>query len=149
MSREGPDDIRPAERELLEAIRQRLPELDALLERSDSHWGREDLVYRFYHQSWKVYGVQALTSEIVSVLRSLSHRPLNELFLRIVEEGTGRKFSTDDNANWASATRPLLEAFFHARYFLEMIVRYGRELEEPPTILPSGWAAVLELYGLR
>jgi len=30
-----------------------------------------------------------------------------------------------------------------------MCVKYGRELEKPPEILPSGWAAVLYLYGLR
>ena len=27
--------------------------------------------------------------------------------------------------------------------------KYGRELDEPPDSLPSGWAAVLYLYGLR
>jgi hypothetical protein len=44
---------------------------------------------------------------------------------------------------------PILEAFFHARYFLEMACRYGRELEHPPNLLPSGWASVLYLYALR
>jgi hypothetical protein len=33
-------------------------------------------------------------------------------------------------------TRPILEAFFHARYFLEMAVRYA-DLETPPEVLPS------------
>jgi len=53
------------------------------------------------------------------------------------------------NQRWGAATRPILEAFFHARYFLEMVCRYGRELNEPTDSLPSGWAAVLYLYGLR
>lgn len=39
--------------------------------------------------------------------------------------------------------------FFHARFFLEMVCRYGRELDEPPAMLPSGWAAVLYLYRMR
>jgi hypothetical protein len=30
-----------------------------------------------------------------------------------------------------------------------MLVKYGLELEAPPCLLPSGWAAVLSLYGLR
>jgi hypothetical protein len=47
------------------------------------------------------------------------------------------------------STRPIVEAFFHARYFLEMVCGYGRQLTEPPSPLPSGWAAVLYLYGLR
>jgi hypothetical protein len=46
-------------------------------------------------------------------------------------------------------TRPMLEAFAHARQFLETIVRYGRQLDEPPLYLPSGWAAVSYLYNLR
>ncbi len=32
---------------------------------------------------------------------------------------------------------------------LEMVVKYGQTLEAPPETLPSGWAAVLYLYGLR
>jgi hypothetical protein len=43
----------------------------------------------------------------------------------------------------------MLEAFFHARFMLEMIVKFGRSLEEPPQTLPSGWATVLYLYDLR
>jgi hypothetical protein len=30
-----------------------------------------------------------------------------------------------------------------------MAVRYGKELTEPPLMLPSGWAAFLYLYNLR
>ena len=48
-----------------------------------------------------------------------------------------------------AVTRPILEAFFHARYFLEMVCKYGRKLKAPPQVLPSGWAAVLYLYQLR
>ena len=42
-----------------------------------------------------------------------------------------------------------LEAFFHANYFLDMAIKYGEELDEPPSPLPSGWAAVLYLYNIR
>jgi hypothetical protein len=54
-----------------------------------------------------------------------------------------------DNRHWPEATRPIVEAFFHARYFLEMAVRYGRQLSVAPQLLPSGWAALLYLYRLR
>jgi hypothetical protein len=43
---------------------------------------------------------------------------------------------------------PILEAFFHALFMLEMAVRYA-DLGEPPQMLPSGWAALLYLYDLR
>jgi hypothetical protein len=75
--------------------------------------------------------------------------PLNPWFTQIVAEGAAEQFSMEVNQRWGAATRPILEAFFHARYFLEMVCRYGRELNEPTDSLPSGWAAVLYLYGLR
>ena len=74
--------------------------------------------------------------------------PLDPWFLEIVRAGTGREFASEDNARWAEATRPIVEAFLHARFFVEMAVRYGR-LEEPASLLPSGYAALLCLYGLR
>jgi hypothetical protein len=107
-------------------------------------------VYRFYHQSFKVYALQRTTIEIVARLQALApDRPLNEWFMRIVREGTGKAFSPSDNADWLAVTRPILEAFFHARYFLEMVCKYGKELRSPPEVLPSGWAAALHLYDLR
>jgi hypothetical protein len=138
------------ERMLLIAVKAHLPELDALLATASDHWGYEDAVYRFYHQSFKVFRVQEQTKRIVDALHALlPEAPLNERFAQIVAQGTGRTFTTDDNARWTEVTRPMLEAFFHARFFLEMACKYGRELEEPPQPLPSGWAALLYLYGLR
>ena len=76
-------------------------------------------------------------------------RPLNEWFIAILEDGTDKTFEPEHNRRWLAVTRPIVEAFFHARYFLEMAVKYGRELERPPNLLPSGWAALLYLYRLR
>ena len=144
------DQRRDEEVKLLANIAQALPRLEELWQRSNSHWGYEDPVYRFYHQSFKVYGLQGQTAEIVEALRSLApHLPLNPWFTQIVDEGATEPFSPEVNQRWVEATRPILEAFFHARYFLEMVCKYGRKLKEPPDSLPSGWAAVLCLYGLR
>jgi len=138
-----------AEVALLDNLRSRRGELTALFDKFSSHWEFEDPVYRFYHQSFKVYALQAETLHIVRVLESLAlDRPLNPWFCEIVGQGTGRTFQDQDNANWTAVTRPMLEAFFHARYFLEMAVRYAT-LQEPPMPLPSGYAALLYLYGLR
>jgi hypothetical protein len=142
-------DRRVFERTLLRNLRSRQPELSALLEESSSDWGFEDPIYRFYHQSFKVYALQGQTSGIVSALESLApDRPLNPWFRQIVDQGTGKSFKQDDNAEWTRTTRPIVEAFFHARFFLEMAVRYAT-LREPPLPLPSGYAALLHLYGLR
>ena len=140
---------RPAEVALLQNLRSRRSELTALLADCSSHWGFEDPIYRFYHQSFKVYPLQDETVRIVHVLESLApERPLNLWFRQIVEQGTGKSFGQEDNKDWPRATRPILEAFFHARFFLEMAVRYSN-LPEPPSPLPSGYAALLYLYGLR
>ena len=144
------DQRREEEARLLTAIKAALPMLEELWQQANSHWGYEDPVYRFYHQSFKVYQLHAQTTQIVNALQELApHLPLNSWFRQIVDEGAAEQFSLEVNQRWTEATRPILEAFFHARYFLEMVCKYGKELEEPPDSLPSGWAAVLELYGLR
>ena len=143
------DEERAAEARLLQSLHSRRAELVTFLEECSSHWGFEDPVYRFYHQSFKVYSLQEETARIVHVLESLApDRPLNPWFRQIVEHGTGRSFRQEDNADWTRVTRPMLEAFFHARFFLEMAVRYAT-LREGPSSLPSGYAALLYLYGLR
>ena len=131
-------------------LRASLPELEKLLRDCQSHWGYEDGIYRFYHHSFKVYSLQATTSAIVAALELLApNRKLNEVFLEIVRDGTGKTFEREHNQRWLEVTRPIVEAFFHARYFLEMAVRYGTKLEQPPRLLLSGWAAFLYLYNLR
>ena len=106
--------------------------------------------YRFYHQSFKVYALGRTTKQIVSALQSLApDQQLNEWFLRIVSEGTERVFTPEDKRHWLEVTRPIVEAFFHSRYFLEMAVRYGSELTVALQLLPSGWAALLYLHRLR
>jgi hypothetical protein len=138
------------ERALLAAMKKNLPELEDLLRGVSDHWGYEDVVYRFYHQSFKVYRAQDATERIVAALAALLPGvPMNEWFTKIVAEGTGKAFASEHNGKWLEVTRPMLEAFFHARYFLEMVCRYARELDDPPQMLPSGWACVLYLYGLR
>jgi hypothetical protein len=144
------EERRAEEVKLLANIQEALPGLEPMWQQANDHWGYEDPVYRFYHQSFKVYYLQAQTTEIVKALQDLApHLPLNPWFTQIVAEGTGREFSMEVNQRWPEATRPILEAFFHARYFLEMVCKYGKELDEPPVVLPSGWAGVLYLYGLR
>ncbi len=146
----GDVDVRQEVQHLFANLRASLPKLEKLLRDCHSHWGYEDAIYRFYHHSFKVYALQETTSAIVAGLRSLApERKLNESFLTIVRDGTGKTFDREHNRRWLEVTRPIVEAFFHARYFLEMAVRYGKKLEQPPRLLPSGWAAFLYLYNLR
>ena len=136
--------------QLLSNIKRQLPQLEALLAQVESHWGIEDGFYRFYHQSFKVYQVQPVTDEICKALQNLlPNRPMNKWFCKIMAEGTGHEFEMSHNQDWLHHTRPILEAFFHAHFFLKMAIKHGKELQSAPDRLPSGWAAVLYLFDLR
>lgn len=135
---------------LFETIKGHLP---ALLElHKEVQDAYEDGMYRFYHQSWKVYDLQGLTTLIVDQFRQIARETggeLNPWFAAIVTEGTGITFEPGHNAHWRAHTRPIVEAFLHAKYFLEMMIHHGLTMT---TVLPPftyGWAAILTLYNQR
>lgn len=145
-------DARPEVAALIKKIVKRLDSLREIQERCRNHWGEEDCVYRYYHGSFKVFGLQDLTNEVVLALRELTRDgKLNDMFMEIVKDGTGKAFGKNTNNTWSKSTRPIVEAYFHARYFLDMTIKYGTEFarKRAPSMLPSGWASVLYLYGLR
>ena len=144
-------DDRPAARELLTNLKRDHVRLAAELDRASGEWGYEDLIYRFWHQSFKVYYLQGATMAMVDALRAVApgRRPFHPWFEEIIKAGTGLQFEREHNQRWLEVTRPILEAFWHSRFFIEMALKYSHELDEPPTLLPSGWAALLYLYELR
>lgn len=151
------DERQAAADELLLNIKNALPELKKLLSDVTGEWGEEDKVYRFYHHSFKVYRLQASTTSIRKWLLKLApnyrskyrHTTLCGEFEEIYFIGTGNEFTLDHNHAWSLRTRSILEAFWHAKYFLEQAVRYGETLDEAPQLLPNGWASLLHLYGIR
>ena len=112
----------------------------------------EDYVYRFYHQSFKVFGATAQIKQAKELFERLAPDsfPLNDWFCTIADEAIGKDFDfAKTNQIWLAETRPILEAFWHSKYFLEQMLVAADVLEESPQLLPSGWAAVLYLYNLR
>ena len=139
---------------LLKNIKCNLPVLENLANKCDNHLGQEDLIYRFYHQSFRVYQIQNLTGEIYQNLRRISPHDnpdcMNSSFLEIINAGaSNRTWKLEDNHNWNGVCRPFLEAFFHSKYFLDMAIKYGKEYDSAPKRISSGWAALLELYNIR
>jgi len=137
------------DQQLLDAIKANLPELERLLEPFQSLY--EDGIYRFYHHSFKVYQLQDCTSSGVEIFRNIGESTgsvLCEWFEQIVISGAAVTWNPDHNKDWLLHTRPIVEAFLHTRYFLEMMIKYGR-MDAAPTMLPTGWAAILELYNQR
>ena len=134
---------------LLERLKQRKADLEKMLDVMSGHWTYEDHFYRYYHGSFKVYRTQHTTAQAVKLLRELlPERELNLSFEKIISDGTGTEFNLRHNKNWDKHTRPILEAFTHAKFMIEMAVRYA-DLSQPPQMLPSGYAALLYLYDLR
>jgi hypothetical protein len=141
-----------SDEELLNNIKKNIKSLEELLKEMNEHWQYEDMMYRFYHQSFKVYRVQEITKRIVDSLMGLTpcDGKLNRQFHEILEAGMrGIAFESKQNQEWSKHTRPMLEAFFHAKFFLEMAVKYGLTMETAPNVMPSGWAALLHLYDIR
>ena len=167
------DDQCSKEFKLLAGLKQRLSELTSLLAGMNRDY--EDGIYRFYHGSFKVDSLQYPTEHAVEIVFALAPNPaLDSGFVEIMLAGTGNEFFARKGEVDRDAPRHVVEAFCHARYFVEMLCKYGehaaeleeslhklvqiiarRKLEKPPynpfegDPLPSGWAAVLELFHLR
>jgi hypothetical protein len=138
------------ETKLLANMAAAMPQLEELLAEVNDHWVYEDKTYRFYDESMKVFQLQETTEKIVAALRGLApHLELSKWFTAIVREGTGREFTLQSNDHWMEEARPIVDAFLHARFFLEMVCKYRKTVKEPPQSMRSGYAAILCLYGLR
>jgi hypothetical protein len=84
----------------------------------------------------------------VTLLQSLlPERPLNAWFMQIVKEGTERQFDLSHNENWPLHTRLILEALFHAHYFVKMACKYAREPWSD--LMHNGQAALQCLFDVR
>ena len=138
------------DQKLLDEIKVRLPQLEKW--QSDIVYDYEDRMYRFYYQSFKVYWLQEHTLEAVELFRDIGRdvdKKLCKWFEEILAEGTGKEFEIEHNDKWLFHTRPIVEAFLHTKYFVEMMIKCAREMEAAESLLPSGWAAILVLYGQR
>jgi hypothetical protein len=137
---------------MLQRIKTRLPDIDAWLESRADKWCEEDGVYRFYHQSYKVFDrLQDITREGFALITDIGGEadPPCEWYSQIVREGIEHEMDEKTNDQWLQQTRPILEAFWHTKYFFSMMSKYGHLLDTAPTCMPSGWAAVLYLFELR
>lgn len=145
---EKPDEA-PQINLLFERMCAQKDELAALYQqKKDDYWVHG--FYRFYHGSFKVYGVQIATKEIVATFRALMPEyPLHEDFELILSKGTGLVFSKDVNRKWAESTSPMVLAYWHAMMFLECMLVCIEEMDTPRCTISEEWGTVLHLYNLR
>jgi hypothetical protein len=130
-------------------IKAALPELEEVARELEE--AEEDGVYRFYHGSFKVFYLQDPVKKAFELIKKIGGEDDPPLFdySRIVEVGTARGFRLETNDNWDAETRPILEAFWHTKYFVLNMIKYGKKLEKVEMPLDYGMAAVLYLYELR
>lgn len=133
-------------------IREKKDKLEELLNQINNEWGEEDLIYRFYHQSFKVYRLQEYTQEMYKLFHEIGEikhpERFNSYYDQIFSEGTYKKYDSSHNMRWTYETRPIVEAFWHSKHILEMMLKYGLE-DQTKGSLPQGWATVLYLYNIR
>jgi len=137
--------------ELLLNIMTKHAELSSLLEEVSGKWGYDDPIYRFYSQSFKVYRLQHTTQQIVAALRSIApaETTFNPFFEEIVRAGaSGKEFDMKHNKEWTLHARPFIEAFFHARYFLNAAVQVGKEDVTRKEFKPWAGETLFSLYNL-
>lgn len=134
---------------LLAQIKSEKDTLDKLV--SSFEKSEPEFLYRFYHQSFKVFGYKELIRYTVQFLEKLAPESskLNEWFRGIIDLGLDKDFTDSTNKNWLRETQPLLEAFWHTKFFVTQMKSSAARLETAPEILPYDWAAVLYLYDLR
>jgi hypothetical protein len=131
-------------------IKARLSDLEAMAEKLEAV--EENGVYRFYHGSFKVFNMQEPIKEAFKLIEEIGgvDDPPHLEYALLVKAGTENDFAGDrTNANWDAETKPILEAFWHTKYFIKMMVKYGKKLEKVEPPLDYGMAAVLYLFELR
>lgn len=144
------EEKREKEKQLIESILMHKEEVQQLLDKAYHQFGgKEDMVYRFYHHSFKVYKVQQWTSDAFLLFRKFSSEEMNDFFLRIVREGTSKPFSMEHNDNWYEEAKPLLDAYLHMIHLMELVVKYGIEGTDKDRSGDPGWFTILYLYRLR
>lgn len=135
---------------LLAAINENKDILLSLRGKSDSAFGGlEDIVYRFYHQSFKAYRAQEWTEETVDCFRKLLPVEFNSYFKEIVKQGTSKPFKLEYNRKWVEETKPIIDAYLHVRHMLDLMIKYGIEGTEDLRKGDPGWYTVLYLYQIR
>ena len=140
------------EKELYDNVRLQMPWLQPMLTRMRSRWTYDNSVECLYRGSSQVFFLHHEITEIVKALKSLLNVELNKQFIKIISEGM-RPYEIDydlskDKATFEERARRTLEAFFHCKFFLEMICKYG-SLERKPTSADNGWSAILRLYDIH
>lgn len=131
---------------LPERLRTHAPALRDIVGNSDSF---TDSFYRLYHHSFKVYRLQDWIGRAVLILAAIApERQLNSDYSDIVRQALSEPWELAHNFAWAEKTRPIVEAAFHTRQFVQATLAVSAD-KSVPNMLSADWAITLYLWGLR
>lgn len=136
------------EHDLLKNIQLHEYAIRSLLSRLEGRFAGEDGIYRFYNQSFKAFYLQESTEQIANLLKKLLNIPLNQIYLDIISEGTGKEFTEDTNKSWTKEVQPIVNAFLHSLHILKLIVKYGLDSTDKKRMDGNGWSTILVIYNL-
>jgi hypothetical protein len=132
---------------LLVTLKDKEPMLDTLS--IELNKAVSEAVYRYYHGSFKLYGVQSNTQEAYKFILSLSpDGNINKSLKDTVEKGTSITFDLEHNKAWEVHTHPILFAAFQVQQALASLKALST-CSYPPTFLSAEWGTALYLYNLR
>jgi hypothetical protein len=134
---------------LLQNIKKRLPELEALAKHVEDHWPRQR-INPFDPRGFKVYyRLQPKTQKMVTILQELlPDRPLRRHFCRLVAEGTGHESDQSKNPRWTKLAQPIFKAYYTAYACLKMACEAGRATMPSQGPPPDWWVGLLYLFDL-
>jgi hypothetical protein len=134
----------------LPTIREHLPALTAL-QNEASEPVFSDMVYRYYHGSFKVWKAQPWVARCtMSFAAIFPEVPLNGLFCEILHAGLREVFHPAFNRTWSQHACQVLDAAMHTRVFLEAVNQVARSSEaRVPEVLSPNWGLALYLWNLR
>lgn len=131
---------------ILNRIQQNINEFKKLLKEQEEKSLSQ--LYRYYHISFKVYGLQKQTLKIYEKIRYLMpEEKVNPMFQQIIDEGTGKKWELKHNKEWEKNTRPIIEAHHHMLSLLKAIV--SSENYEVSSSITEEWGLILYFFNLR
>lgn len=113
----------------------------------------DDLVYRFFHQSFKVYRLQAVNREAVEFLETFlkpeHERGFDFQMRELIAAGAGNiEFKDEHNLEWGRHTRPFVELYLHVKHILDCMLE-APEAQKEKSCLTIPFATVLSCFNLR
>lgn len=141
------EDVYKAREALLARVKLQQAQLDAMCRAIAL--AKEGAFSSLYDNRTNICGLQTYTQDATALFREISPDGgrLNPLYEQVIQDAAQRARSLRYEEQQADG-RPIIEAFTHASFFVEQLVRLCR-LEAVPQVVSAGQLCVLQLFNLE